>query len=93
LAHDFLDDQRPGDAAPPSRISRGLDGDIVVGDDNCAAAFGHLRRHLEVHHVAFVILDDQDHACALIDRLDRGDDLIRRRRGKDLSWARRVQHA
>ncbi len=92
-ADDLLHDQRSGDAAPPRRIGRGFDRDIVVGDDRGATALGHFRRHLEVHDVAFVILDDEDDACALIDRLDRRDHLIRRRRGEDLSRAGRVQHA
>ena len=56
-------------------------------------AVGHLGGHLEVHHVALVVLDDEEHAGAGVDRLGRGEHLVGRRRGEDLAGAGRVEHA
>ena len=92
-ADDLLDDQRARDAAPAGRIGRGLDRDVVVGDHGRAASVGHFGRHFEVHHVALVVLDDEDDAGALIDRFDRRDHLVRRRRSENLPGTGGVQHA
>ena len=53
----------------------------------------HFRGHLEVHHVAFIVLDDEQHAGALIDGLRRGDHLVGHGRGEDLAGAGGVEHA
>ena len=54
---------------------------------------GELGGHLEVQHVAGVVLDDVDDAGAAVDRLGRGQDLVGHGRGEDLARAGRVEHA
>ena len=92
-ADNLLDDQRAGDAATSGRIGRSLDRHVIVGNDRGTTAIGHFRRHFEVHHVAFIVLDDQHDALSLIDGLDRGEHLVWRGRGENLPGASGVQHA
>ena len=92
-ADDFLDDERAGDAASARRIGRRLDRDVVIDDDGRASTIGHFCRHLEIHHIALVILDDEDDARALVDGFHRRRHLVRRGRSEDLSRAGGVQHA
>ena len=93
-ADDLLDDQRAGDPAPPGAIGRVLDRDVVVGQDRLDSRPSmHLAGHLEIHHVAGVVLDDEQHAGAAVDRLRRRDHLVGRRRGEDLARTGRVEHA
>ena len=54
---------------------------------------GELGGHLEVHHVAGVVLDDVEHAGAAVDRLGGGQHLVGRGRGEDRARAGRVEHA
>ena len=90
---DLLDDQGAGDTAATGRIGRGLDGDVVIGDDLHDLAAGHLGGHVEIHDVAFVVLDDEEDAGAAVDRLGRRDHLVGRRRGEDLAGAGGIEHA
>ena len=53
----------------------------------------HLRRHLEVHDVAGVVLDDEQDAGAAVDRRGRGEHLIRRGRREHLTGAGGIEHA
>ena len=46
--------------------------DVVVDDDGGAVAVQHLGGHLEVHHVAAVVLHDEEHAGAGFNGLGRG---------------------
>ena len=62
---------RGGDAAPALAVQRAFDRDVVIGEHGLDAAAAHLRRHLEIHHVARVILDDEQHARAAVDGLRR----------------------
>ena len=93
---DLLQQDRRADAAPARRVERVLDRDVVVHEhrlDRDAVIGGVLGRELEVHHVARVVLDDVDHSGAAVDRLGRGEHLLRDRRGEDLAGARGVEHA
>ena len=56
------------------------------------SAAGEVRGHLEVHHVAFVVLDDEEAAAAGLHRLDRRDHLVGRRRREHLAGTGGVQH-
>src|SRR5207245_3426938 len=58
----------------------------------CVLTVEALGRHLEVHDVAGVVLDDEEPAVAAIDRAGSGDDLVGRRRGEDLPRASGVEH-
>ncbi len=89
----LLDHQRSGDAAPAGRVERIVHGDVVIGDDARRLAADHLCRHLEVHDVAVIVLDDEDHPGAGVDGLRRLQHLVWRRRGEDLARAGGVQHA
>ena len=75
-ADDLLHHQRAGNAAPARRIKRVLDRHIVIGDDGLDIHSRHFLRHLEIHEVALIILDDEEDAGSLIHRLRRGDHLV-----------------
>ena len=95
-AADLLDDDRDPDASPSGRIERVLDRDIVVGDDRLdfdSVGLGEIRGHVEVHHVAGVVLDDVQHAGTAVDGLRGCLHLIGRRRGEHLARACRIEHA
>ena len=80
----------------PGGVEAVLDRDVVVGDDRLdldALALGQVGGHLEVQHVAGVVLDDVQDAGAAVDGLGRLEHLVRRRRGEHLARARRVEHA
>ena len=94
-AEDLLHHESAGDAAPSGRPGRVGNGDVVVGDDRFyppVAGGGELARHLEVHDVAFVVLDDQQGARASVDCLNGCDHLVGRRRGEHLARTGRVEH-
>src|SRR5918996_3161385 len=93
---DLLGDDRDPDAAPAGGVEAVLDGDVVVRDhglDIDPLALGEVGGHLEVHHVARVVLDDVQHARATVDRLGRLEHLVGSRRGEHLARARGVEHA
>jgi hypothetical protein len=73
-----------------------LHGDVVVGDDRDHAhprlSGRQLGGHLEVHHVAGVVLDDVQDARAAVDQLGRRQHLVGNGRGEDLPRAGRVEH-
>ena len=60
-ADDLFDHQRAGDAAAAGAVGRFLDGDVVVGHD-VATSRRHFRCHVEIHAIAGVVLDDEEHA-------------------------------
>src|SRR6266436_2410393 len=91
-SHDFLYNERAGDAAPPGRKGRGLYRDIVIGNHRCNRFARHLARHVEVHGVALIVLDDEQYACTGVRGLGGGENEIWRGRGKDLTGARGIQH-
>ncbi len=92
-ADHLFHDQRARDPATAGGVGRFLDRDVVVGHHACNFPPGHLRGHGEIHHIAFVILDDEKHACAGVDGLRSLDHLVRRRRGEDLAGAGGIEHA
>src|SRR5580704_1429712 len=92
-ADHLLNNERAGDAAPSGRIGGSLDRDIVVDDDGPDLPPDDLRRHLEVHDVAFVVLDDEETAGPGVDGRRGFRDLVGRRRGEDLTRAGGVEHA
>src|SRR5262245_16897941 len=84
------------DAAPARGVEAVLNGDVVVDHhrlDLDVLAACELGRHVEVHHVACVVLDDVKDAGAAVDGLGRVEHLIGRRRREHLTGARRVEHA
>ena len=94
-AHDLLQEHGRSDSASAGRPGGVLDGDVVVDDDGChadALGFGELGRHLEVEHVAGVVLHDVQHARARVDDLGRLEHLVGGGGGEDLTGARRIQH-
>ena len=91
-ADDFFHDQRAGHAAPARGIKGVFNGDVVIGDD-LHGAVQHFGRHVEVHHVALVVLHDEQHAGSGIHLGGGLDHLIGSRRCEDLAWTGGVQHA
>ena len=94
-AADLLGEHGGADAAAPGRVEAVLDGDVVVDDDLLHGESLVARKvggHLEVHHVAGVVLDDVEGAGAAVDGLRRGEHLVRRRGGEDLARAGGVEH-
>jgi hypothetical protein len=92
-ANHFFDHERARDATPSRRIGRGLDRDVIIRNDRGATAVEHLGRHLEIHNVALVVLDDEQCSLALIDALDCSEHLVRRRSRENLAGTGGVQHA
>ena len=92
-ADDALDDQRAGHAAAPGGVGRVLDRHVVVDDHGRVVAVEHLGRHLEVHHVAGIVLHDEEHTGACVHGRGRGEHLVGRGRSEDLAGAGRVEHA
>ena len=92
---DLLDQHRRADAAPTRGPRRVLDGDVVGhehrlhGDPSASASSA---SHLEVEHVARVVLDDVEHAGFRADRQGRREHLVGRRRREDLAGACGIQH-
>src|SRR3954449_771083 len=85
---DLLREDGHADAAAPRGVEAVLHRDVVVRhdrDDLDVLAGRDLRGHLEVHHVAGVVLDDVQHAGAAVDGLRRGVHLVRRGRGEHLA--------
>ncbi len=89
----FLDDEGSGHPAPSSRIKRVFYRDIVVRNDSFGFAGVHLSCHVEIHDIAFVILDDEKNASAVIHCIGCGKYLIGRGRGEHLSRAGCIEHA
>ena len=87
-----------GDADTPAagRVERVGHGHVV-----CSQHRGHLDAfgacqfggHLEVHHVAGVVLHDVQDTSTTVDGDGGGEDLIRRGRGEDLTAGGGIQHA
>ena len=95
-AADLLGDHGDADAAAARGVEGVLDRDVVVGHDRLdldALALGEIGGHLEVQHVAGVVLDDVQDAGAAVDGLGGLEHLVRRRGGEDLARAGRVEHA
>ena len=95
-ADDLLQQDRDTYATASGRVKAVLDRDIVVGDDRVhfgALSTRQLRRHLEVHDVAGVVLDDVQDAGPAIDRRRRPRHLVGSRRGEHRTGTRRIEHA
>ena len=87
-AGDLLQQDGGADASPSGRVEAVLHGDVVVDQHGLhlgALGAAELGGHLEVHHVAGVVLDDVEHAGAAVDGLRRRLHLVRRRRREDLA--------
>src|SRR6202020_3182137 len=83
-------------ATTPGRVQRVLHGHVVVGEDGLdldVVALAHLGGHLEVHHVAGVVLDDVNDPGATVDGLGRLQHLVGGRGGEHLARAGGIRHA
>ena len=81
-AAQLLDQHGDADPAAPGGVEAVLDGDVVVGHDRLHLGAGlgrQLGGHLEVHHVARVVLDDVDDAGAAVDETRGRQHLVGRR--------------
>ena len=95
-AGDLLDEHGDADTATAGGVQAVLYGDVVVGDDGLdrdPGVGGQLRGHLEVQHVAGVVLHDVQDARAAVDRGGGDEDRLGGRRGEHLTAHRRVEHA
>ena len=93
---DLLGEDGDAHAAAAGRVEAVLHGHVVVRDDGLhldAVGPGEVGGHLEVEHVAGVVLDDVQHAGAAVDRLRRLVHLVGRGGGEDLPRAGGVEHA
>src|SRR5215218_5637722 len=93
---DLVHEDGASDAAPPARVSRVLDGHVVVGHHIVGLyPFGlaELPCHLEVEHVARVVLDDVEDTGPAVDSLARLEHLVRRRTRKNGAGAGGVEHS
>src|SRR5215217_2543921 len=93
---DLVHEDSACDPAPPARVRRVLDGHIVVGHDIVGLyPFGlaELPCHLEVEHVARVVLDDVEDTGPAVDSLARLEHLVRRRTRKNGAGAGGVEHS
>src|SRR5918994_2788788 len=95
-AADLVHEDSARDAATPARISRVFDRHVVVGDDVVglyAFVLGELASHLEIEHVARVVLDHVEDPGPTIDGLARLEHLVRGGAGKHGAGAGGVEHA
>src|SRR5215217_6174432 len=93
---DLVHEDGACDAPPPARVRRVLDGHIVVGHDVVSLyPFGlaELPCHLEVEHVACVVLDDVEDTGPAVDGLAGFEHLVRRRTRKNGAGAGGVEHS
>ena len=94
-AGDLLHENGRAGAAPPRPVRAGLalGGDVVGDHDGPRVHVGQgLAGHLEVHHVAGVILHDMQHAGALVRPACGLGDLHRIRGGEHVARARGGEH-
>ena len=94
-AGDLLEQHGHADAPSAGRVQRVLDRHVVVGDDrgDLDVAGHELRGHLEVEHVAGVVLDDVQDTGPAVDRPRGGLHLVGDRRGEHVAGSGRVEHA
>ncbi len=84
----------PATPRRPMRVGRVLHRHVVVGDARAhwqPAAIS--ARHVEIHEVALVVLDDEQHAGAGIHRLGGRQHLVGGGRGEDLAGTGGIEHA
>src|ERR687890_664284 len=92
---DLVHEDGASDTAPPARVRRVLDGHIVVGDDVVGLySFGlaEFPCHLEVKHVARVVLDDVEDTGPAVHGLARFEHLVWGRARENGSGAGGVEH-
>ena len=70
-----------------------FEGDVVVHDDHGVVEFEHFGSHFELHHVAGVVLDDEQDAGAAIHRFGGVEHLVGVRGGENLPRTGGVEHA
>src|SRR6185503_13332336 len=78
------------------RVEAVFNGDFIVHQhrlDLDAVIVQHVGRHLEVQHVAGVVLDDVQYAGAAVRGLAAGQHLVGHRRGEHRTGTRGVEHA
>src|SRR5829696_8031026 len=95
-AADLVHEDGAGDAAPATGIGRVLDCHVVVGHDVVgldALGLGKLAGHLEVEHVAGVVLDDVEDAGPAVDGLAGLEHLVGGGAREHGAGAGRVEHA
>lgn len=92
---DLLDEQGGARAPAPRREEAVGHGHVVIDQypgDPETLVLGELRGHLEVQHVARVVLDDEQHPRPAVDRGGGPHHLVRHGRGEHLSGAGRGEH-
>ena len=93
---DFVHEHRARDASSADGVEGVLHRDVVVDVHgvhfDAVLVFGKLRRVVEVHTVAGIVLDDEEHALVRGAFLDGVVDLNLRRGGKHVAADRAVQH-
>src|SRR5215212_5304852 len=95
-AADLVHEDGASDTAPPARVCRVLDGHVVVGHYVVGLySFGlaELPCHLEVEHVARVVLDDVEDTGPTVHGLARFEHLVWRRARENGAAAGGVEHA
>ncbi len=95
-AGDLVDEHGARHAPAAHGVQAVLHGHVVVHDDLGhldALVTGHVGGHLEVHHVAGVVLDDHQHTRVGGDGLDALEDLVGGGGGEHRAGHRRIQHA
>ena len=93
---DLLHEHGGADAPAARRVEVVLDRHVVVDDhagDLDVLVVGQFGGHLEVQHVACVVLHDVQHPGAAVDRPRRQEHLVRDRRGEHFARAGGVEHA
>lgn len=93
---DLLEQHGETDSAATGRVQGVLHGDVVVHGDAAdldALHGGELGGHLEVEHVAGVVLDDVEHARTAVDGLGGDLDAVGSRRGEDFAGDGGVEHS
>src|SRR5215218_8339862 len=94
-AADLVHEDGACDAAPPARVCRVLDGHVVVGHDVVGldpSGLAELPCHLEVEHVACVVLDNVKDTGPAVHGLARFEHLVRRRAREYGPGAGGVEH-
>src|SRR5215211_1918571 len=94
-AADLVHEDGASDAAPPARVGRVLDGDVVVGHDVVGLypfGLGKLPGHLEVEDVTRVVLDDIEDPGPAVHGLARLEHLVRGGTREDRPGACGVEH-
>ncbi len=92
-ANNLFDHQGSGHAAAAGGVERVFNRHIIIGQNGFDLAAAHFAGEIKIHHVALVVFDDEQEACAGIHGFGGGDHLVRRWRSEDLARTGGVEHA